>query len=143
MRKSTVIVDTGKASVSNQGVSLSVAPLFAGQDRQCCNVPERAGYGVGLASHRSVDDQVEAISAVLDSQLLNMVARGFVQPAAESNVADTLDEIRSTGSMAAVPSDGQPSLQVSCEIPEAGKCPRRHPQRVSMLIAEMCITVQK
>jgi hypothetical protein len=144
MQDSTVIVDTGEASVSDQGVNLSVAPLFAGQGRQCRNVPQGAGSGVGLRSHRSVDDQLEAISAVLDSQLLNMVARGFVQSAAESNVADTLDEIRSTGTMAAVPSDGQPSLPVSCEIPKVvGKCPRRHSLRVSTLIAEMCKTVQK
>jgi hypothetical protein len=142
MQDRTGIVDIGKVSISDQGVSLSVAPLFAGQGRQCRNVPQGAGSGAGLQSHRSVDDQVEAISAVLDSQLLNIVARGFVLSAAESNVADTLDEIRSTCSMAAVPSDGQPSLPVSCEIPEAGKWPRRHSQRVSMLIAQICITVQ-
>jgi hypothetical protein len=78
MQDATVNVDTCKVSVSDQGVSLSVAPLFAGQDRQCRNVPQGAGSGVGLQSHRSVDDQVEAMSAVLNSQLLDMVARGFV-----------------------------------------------------------------
>jgi hypothetical protein len=143
MQDATVDVDTCKVSVSDQGVSLSIVPLFAGQDRQCRNVPQGAGAGVGVQSHRSVDDQVEAMSAVLDSQLLDMVARGFVQSAAESNVADTLEKIRSTHSMATVPSDGQPSLPVSCEIPEVGKSSHRHSRRVSTLIADMCITVQK
>jgi hypothetical protein len=138
MQDSAVIVDTGKISVPDQGDSLSVAPLFAGQGRQCRNVPQRAGSGLGLQSHRSLDDQVGAMSAVLDNQLLSMAARGFAQSAAESNVADALDQIQNTGSMAAVPSHVQACLPITCAVPKVGEPPEQHSRRVSILIAEMC-----
>jgi hypothetical protein len=81
------------------------------------------------------------MSAVLDSQWLSMATRGFV--AAEPNVADTLDEIRRTGSLAAVPSYGQPSLPITCAVPKVGELPEQRSRRVSILIAGMCVTVQK
>lgn len=108
----------------SSGQDASVKPLFADEGRECRIVPQAGGSGVGLLLHRSIDDQVHAISAIIDSQLLDMETKGFVLPAVESEVGETLDEIRRKGQLAAVPQVGLPSLKVTCTIPKVGESPQ-------------------
>lgn len=134
MRHPTTSVNTGEQCSSEQDVSIK--PLFAHKGRECSSVPQAGGPGVGLLLHRSVDDQVQAISAIIDSQLLDMEKRGYVQPVEESGVGETLEEIRRTGELDAVPQDGLPSLKVTYTISKVGESPQLT-RSVSKLMSKM------
>lgn len=134
MQRPATIVFTGEQCSSGQGTS--VKPLFADEGRECRSVPQAGGAGVGLLLYRSVDDQVLAISAIIDSQLLDMETKGYVRPVKESEVGETLDEIRRTGELVTVPQDSLSSLKVTCTIPKVGQSPPLT-RSVSKLISRM------
>lgn len=64
----------------------------------------------------SVDEQVQVIADVIDTLLLEMAAEGYVHSASESEIAETLVDIRRTGRLTAV-SDKQPRMAIKCTVP--------------------------
>lgn len=67
----------------------------------------------------SVSAQIGTITEVIDQVLLSMATEGYVCSAAESDIAEMLQDIGSKGRLTAAPWDNQPRLKLNCRIPQA------------------------
>lgn len=69
-------------------------------------------------ANEPVDVQVQVIANVIDSVLQDMARNGFVQLPSDSEVNQTLREIRIRGRLSAAPWDNQSRLAIKCTVPK-------------------------